>query len=50
VAPEDVERTCSTHLLEFDCPTGARLNPATCRLLSYPYPVRVETGTIQVGF
>jgi toluene monooxygenase system ferredoxin subunit len=40
--------TCSTHLWEFDCLTGAGINPATCGLL--PYPVRVEDGTIQVGF
>jgi nitrite reductase/ring-hydroxylating ferredoxin subunit len=40
--------TCSTHLWEFGCLTGAGINPATCALL--PYPVWVEDGTIQVGF
>lgn len=38
---------CSTHLWEFDCLTGAGINPASCGLSAYP--VRVEDGTIQVG-
>ena len=38
---------CSTHLWEFDCLSGAGINPASCGLSAYP--VRVEDGTIQVG-
>jgi toluene monooxygenase system ferredoxin subunit len=39
--------TCSTHLWEFDCLTGAGVNPRSCGLKAHP--VRIEDGTIYVG-
>jgi len=44
---EDNVLICSTHLWEFDCLTGAGINPRSCGLSAYP--VRVEDGAIQVG-
>ncbi|MCF6193467.1 MAG: Rieske 2Fe-2S domain-containing protein [Kangiellaceae bacterium] len=40
--------TCKAHLWQFDCKSGAGLNPTDCKLASYPLKIEDEDVLVDV--